>query len=58
MVDETINNRQKNWKVKDDVTYYSPIVSTKKEVWSQKATTSRTPKEECFDDIKRFALKS
>ena len=52
MVNKTINNRQKDWKVKDDVTYYLPIASTKKEVWSQKATTSRTPKEEYFDDIK------
>jgi len=52
MVNEIRNNQQKDWKVKNDVIYYSPIVSTKKEVWSQKAMTSRTPKEECFDDIK------
>jgi len=57
MVNEVINNRQKDRKVKDDITYYSPIGSTKKEVRSQKATTSRTLKEECFDNIKRFALK-
>jgi len=52
MVDEMINNRQKDWKAKDDVTCYSPITYSKKEVWFQKATTSRTPKEECFDGIK------
>jgi len=52
MVDKVINNQQKDWKVKDDVIYYSPIRSTKKEVRSQKATTSRTPKEKSFDGIK------
>ena len=52
MVDEMINNRQKDQKVKDDVICYLPIGSTKKEVWSQKVTTSRTPKEECVYGIK------
>jgi len=52
MVDKVINNRQKDWKAKDDVIYYSPITSSKKEVRSQKVTTSRIPKEECFDGIK------
>ena len=52
MVDKAINNRQKDWKAKDDVICYSPIASTKKEVQSQKALTSRIPKEECFDGIK------
>jgi len=52
MVNEVINNRQKDWKVKDDVTCYSPITSMKKEVQSQNATISRIPKEESFDGIK------
>jgi len=57
MVNEAIKNQQKDYKVKDDVICYSPIVSTKEEVWSQKATTSRMPKEESFYNIKRFTLK-
>ena len=52
MVDKVINNRQKDWKAKDDVICYLPIASTKKEVRSQKVPISRTPKEECFDGIK------